>query len=99
MEAKIRQRRLTRIPNQDPSLPRKSIITLFDAPNFPPQNPKPETAFQIQFHRCNSCSRSISHGLWALMEAELHMVESDSLGAVATTDENEDEGDNTKYQL
>ncbi|KAG6391328.1 hypothetical protein SASPL_149082 [Salvia splendens] len=35
--------------------------------------------------------------MWVLMEAELHMAESDSLGDVATIDE--DEGDSIEYLL
>ncbi|KAL1565366.1 hypothetical protein AAHA92_07592 [Salvia divinorum] len=41
MEATISQRSLTRSLDRDP---KKSIVTLFDAPNFPPQNPNHEVA-------------------------------------------------------
>ncbi|KAG6425552.1 hypothetical protein SASPL_115993 [Salvia splendens] len=49
MEATISQRRLTRSPNQDPSLPPKSITNLFDAPNLPPQNPNHGAGIQFPY--------------------------------------------------
>ena len=106
MEATIRS------PNQHPSLPPKSITTLFDNPNFPLQNPNylaaiqnpiPDPAFVFVKHltRTDVAENRVLIGgqrlMCALTPGERHSVETDYLRVMATMDE--DEGDDAVYDL